>query len=138
MLSKALWLCGSAIFFILGALHLAYTFFTTKFDPRNRSVTDEMKNTSLRLTDKTTVWKAWIGFNASHSAGAIFFGLINTILAAKYFYIVENSFILSLLTIITSFFYLWLAGKYWFTIPFISILIAVCCFVASPVVSFFN
>ncbi|HLG38533.1 MAG TPA: hypothetical protein VI461_02655, partial [Chitinophagaceae bacterium] len=125
MLSKVLWLCGSAIFFILGALHLAYTFFTSKFDPRNRRVVDEMKNTSPRLTNETTLWKAWIGFNASHSAGAIFFGLINSILAVKYFYIVGNSFILPLLTIITSVFYLWLAKKYWFSIPFISILIAV-------------
>jgi hypothetical protein len=138
MLSKILWLSGSAIFLILGTLHLCYTFFTNKFDPRNKNIIEEMKSTSPRLTNETTMWKAWIGFNASHSAGAIFFGLINIILAAGYFYIIENSFLLSLLTILTSGFYLWLGKKYWFSIPFTGILIAFCCFIASPIVSFFQ
>lgn len=137
MLSKILWLSGSAIFFILGTLHLSYTFFTSKLDPRNKSIIEEMKNTSPRLTDETTIWKAWIGFNASHSAGAIFIGLVNSILAARYFYIIENSILLSSLTILTSVFYLWLGKKYWFSFPFTCILIAVCCFIGSPVVGFF-
>jgi hypothetical protein len=138
MLSKILWLSGSAIFFILGALHLYYTFFTTKFDPGNINLIEEMKNTSPRLTNETTMWKTWIGFNASHSAGAIFIGLVNMILAAESFYIIENSFLLSLLTILASLFYLWLAKKYWFSIPFTGILIAACCFIASPVITFFR
>ncbi|MDP4264745.1 MAG: hypothetical protein Q8941_19615 [Bacteroidota bacterium] len=136
MLSKILWLSGSAIFLLLGVWHLYYIFFTNKFDPRNKSVMEEMKNTSPRLTDETTMWKAWMGFNASHSAGAIFLGLVNIILAVEYFYVIENSFFLSLLTILTAFFYLWLGKKYWFSIPFTGIFIAVCCFIASPLVAF--
>ena len=138
MLSKILWLAGSAIFFILGAIHLYYTFFTTKFDPRNRSVTGVMENTSPRLTHETTMWKAWTGFNASHGAGAMFIGLVNILLALKYFYVIEDSFLFSFLTIITSVFYLWLAKRYWFSIPFYSLLVATICFVASPVTSFFR
>jgi hypothetical protein len=137
MLSKILWLSGSAIFFILGTLHLAYTFFTTKFNPRNKNVIEEMKGTSPRLTNETTMWKAWLGFNASHSMGIIFLGLVNIILAGEYFYIIVNSFILSVLTIITSAFYLWLARKYWFSVPFIFILIALCCFIIAPLAAFF-
>lgn len=137
MLSKILWLSGSAIFVILGTLHLCYTFFTTKFNPRNKDAIEEMKNTSPRLTHETTMWKAWIGFNASHSSGAIFIGLVNIILAAEYFYVLEKSFLLSFLTILTSVFYLWLAKKYWFSIPYTGILIAACCFIASPLASFF-
>lgn len=138
MLSKVLWLTGSAIFFILGAIHLYYTFFTTKFDPRNRNVISEMDNTSMRLTDETTMWKAWKGFNASHSAGALFIGLLNILLAVKYFFVIEDSFLFSFLTIATSVFYLWLAKKYWFSIPFFGLLIATACFVASPIFSFFR
>jgi hypothetical protein len=138
MLSKILWLSGSAIFFILGTWHLCYTFFTSKFDPRNKNLMEEMKNTSPLITYETTMWKTWIGFNASHSTGAIFFGLVNSLLAAEYFYILEKSFLLSLLTILTSGFYLWLAKKYWFSIPFTGILIAFGCYLASPLVSFFH
>ena len=138
MLSKILWLTGSAIFFILGAIHLYYTFFTTKFDPRKKELIGEMENTSIRLTNETSMWKAWKGFNASHSAGALFIGLANVLLAVKYFYIIEDSFFFSFLTIVASVFYLYLAKKYWFSIPFYGPLIATLCFIISPVISFFQ
>lgn len=137
MLSKILWISGASIFLVLGTIHLCYTFFTTKFDPRNKNLIDEMKDTSPRLTNETTMWKTWIGFNASHSSGAIFIGLINIILAIENFSILENSFLLSFCTIVTSVFYLWLAKKYWFSIPFTGILIATACFIVSPLLSFF-
>ena len=101
MVAKILWLAGSSIFLILGTLHLYYTFFTHKFNARNKSVTDGMKNTSPVLTKETTMWNAWIGFNASHSAGAIFFGIINLVLAAQYFPILQNSATIVLLNIVT-------------------------------------
>ena len=44
-----------------------------------------MKFSFPNLTRKTTMWKAWIGFNASHSAGGIFIGISNFYVAAKYF-----------------------------------------------------
>jgi hypothetical protein len=138
MLSKILWLSGSSVFFLLGSLHLYYTFFTHKLDPRDESTVDKMKNTSLRLTRETTAWKAWTGFNASHSAGGIFIGFINGILAIQNFSILENSFLLSFCTIVTSIFYLWLAKKYWFSTPFFGLLVATSCFIISPVVSFFS
>jgi hypothetical protein len=56
---------------VLGCAHLLYTFYTNKFDARDEPVTSSMKNTSPVLTKETTMWKAWIGFNASHSLGAM-------------------------------------------------------------------
>jgi len=137
MISKILWISGASISLVLGVIHLCYTFFTTKFDPRNKDLIDEMKNTSPRLTNQTTMWKAWIGFNASHSSGAIFIGLINIILPIENFSVLENSFFLSVSTIAASVFYLWLARKYWFSVPFGGILLATGCFILSPVLSFF-
>ena len=90
-----------------------------------------MKNTSPLLTKETSMWKAWIGFNASHSAGAIYFGLINMLLAAQYFPILQNSLLIILLTIVTVLFYCWLGKKYWFSIPFTGLLLATGCFVAA-------
>jgi hypothetical protein len=40
-----------------------------------------MSQTHLVLTRQTTMWRAWIGFNASHSMGAVFFGLVYGYLA---------------------------------------------------------
>jgi hypothetical protein len=133
MLPKILWLSGSVIFFVLGAIHLYYTFFTGKFRTRNKNAETEMKNTSPVLTKDTTVWKAWIGFNASHSAGVIFTGLVNGIIAVQYFSLLQKSIPLLLLNIITVLFYLWLAKKYWFKVPFIGILITACCFIGAAI-----
>jgi hypothetical protein len=137
MLVKLLWMAGAAIFLILGTIHLLYTFFTGKFDARNKEVMTGMKNSSPVLTKETTMWKAWVGFNASHSAGAIFFGLINILLAFQYFPLIHDSVSLHLLNIITSVFYLWLGKKYWFKIPFTGILISTGCFIAAAIFNFF-
>ena len=138
MLTKILWLAGSAIFLILGSLHLYYTFFTNKFNTKNKNAEIEMKNTHPLLTKDTTMWKAWIGFNASHSTGAIFIGIINILLAVQYFPILQNSMSIIVLNIVTALFYCWLGKKYWFRIPFTGILIAAGCFITATVIFCFG
>lgn len=134
MAAKILWLAGAAIFLFLGILHLYYTFFTNKFHARNKGLVPEMKNTSPVLTGETTMWKAWIGFNASHSTGAIFLGFINIILAIQYFPILRTSAPVVILNIITAFFYCWLGKRYWFRIPFTGLLLAAACFVGASII----
>jgi len=112
-------------------MHLIYTFFTNKFLARDGETTQKMKETSPILTKETTVWNAWIGFNASHSAGAIFIGLINILLVTQHFEVYQNSFNILLLDICAAIFYLFLAKRYWFKIPLIGILIATNCFIIS-------
>jgi len=68
-MEKILIIIGASIFGILGTMHLLYTFFTNKFTARNQHVVEAMQSTSPVLTKETTMWKAWIGFNASHSLG---------------------------------------------------------------------
>lgn len=133
MLAKILWITGAAIFLVLGSIHLYYTFFSHKFNARDRSVVAGMKNTSPVLTPETTMWKAWVGFNASHSAGAIFIGLVNILLAIQNFSWLANSVQFILLNLATTAFYLWLAKKYWFRIPFLAMLIATTCFLIAAV-----
>jgi hypothetical protein len=128
MIEKYLWIAGSSIFLGLGSLHLLYTFFTNKFSSRNKEMVEAMKISYPNLTNKTTMWKAWIGFNASHSTGAMFIGLVNIILAIEDFSILTNSLSLLLLNIIFVLFYLFLGWKYWFNIPFTGVLITSICF----------
>ena len=131
MTPKIFILIASSIFLILGSIHLIYTFFTNKFLARDGEATRKMKTTSPILTKETTVWKAWIGFNASHSLGAIFIGLINILLVTQHFEVYQNSFNILLLDICTGIFYLFLSKRYWFKIPLIGILIATCCFIVA-------
>lgn len=136
MIEKILWLSGSAIFLILGSIHLFYTFFSSKFNARNKSVEEAMKGASPVLTGETTMWKAWTGFNASHSVRVIFIGLINIELAVQHFPFIQHSILIPILNVVTAGFYLWLAKKYWFRVPFTGILIATGCFLVATIFIF--
>lgn len=133
MTSKYLWQLGSIIITLLGLTHLYYTFFTNKFSSKNENMVAEMKSSYPILTKKTTMWKAWIGFNASHSSGAIFIGIINFYLTAKYFSILRSDHLFFVINILTIGYYIWLAKKYWFKIPLIGLSVSLVCFVLSYV-----
>jgi hypothetical protein len=66
---------------VLGALHLIYTFSGPRLLPRDPALQARMNEVNRVITRETTVWRAWIGFNASHSMGAILFGLVYGFLA---------------------------------------------------------
>src|ERR1035438_1445364 len=60
----------------LGAMHLGYTFWGTSLAPRDPALQVSMSRISPVLTKETTMWRCWMGFNASHSMALILFGLI--------------------------------------------------------------
>jgi hypothetical protein len=134
--AKILILAGASIFGLLGSVHLAYTFFTGKFLPRDGALVDAMKATSPVLTRQTSMWDAWIGFNASHSLGAIVFAAVYLLLAAKHMDILLQSKEFVLLGFAAGIAYLCLAHTYWFRIPFIGIAIATSCFATAAVLIF--
>lgn len=92
-----------------------------------------MQVSPLILTEKLTMWKSWIGFNASHSSGVIFFGVINFYLAFHYFEIFRSDPFFFLFTILTMGFYVWVAKKYWFKTVLIFLSIALLCLIASTI-----
>ena len=130
---QILLIIGASIFSILGTIHLLYTFLTNKFEAQDSSVTDAMKGTSPILTNETTVWDAWVGFNASHSLGAMLVGAIYIPLSVSYFEIIQQSVWFSFLPVIVGLSYLVLAKKYWFRVPFLGVLISTICFVGAAV-----
>lgn len=131
MVSQVLFIIGSAIFGLLGFVHLIYTFFTDKFNAYDPDVTAAMKGTSPVLTKETTVWRAWVGFNASHSLGAILVAAIYIPLAFSHIQFIVNNSWFAVLPSIIGFSYLLLAKNYWFKIPFFGILISTICFVSA-------
>ena len=132
-MAQILLIIGASIFGILGTVHLLYTFFTNKFEAHDSSVTEAMKRTSPILTKETSIWKAWVGFNASHSLGAMLVAAVYIPLTTTYFNIIQQSVWFSLLPVIVGLSYLVLAKKYWFRIPFIGVLISTVCFVGAAV-----
>lgn len=135
MTATVLMLLSAGIFLALGTLHLVYTFHGPKFMPRDRSLQARMAEVSPVITAETTMWRCWIGFNASHSLGAMLFGLIYGYLALAHpTLLFGSSFLLVVgLAMLGAFF---LLGKaYWFSIPFAGIALSLACFIGSVVVA---
>ena len=115
---------AAAIVFTLGLLHIVYTFRGPKLLPRDRELRAQMENSPLVLTRETTVWKAWIGFNASHSLGAMLFGVVYGHLALVQPTVLASSPFLLALGALVLLAYGWLARRYWFSVPFRGVVLA--------------
>ena len=87
-LAPSLAAASAGIILLLGLVHLLFTFHGPKLLPRDAALMARMKEVSPILTDETTMWKTWVGFNASHSFGAILFGLVY-----GYFAVAQSAFL---------------------------------------------
>src|SRR6266852_4217855 len=72
---------SASINFTLGVVHLVYTFWGQKLTPRDPALQISMSQIAPVITKETTMWRCWVGFNASHSMGLILFGLVFGFLA---------------------------------------------------------
>jgi hypothetical protein len=131
LIEQILLIVGAVIFGALGTIHLVYTFFSNKFNAFDENVTKAMKSTSPVLTKETTMWDAWVGFNASHSLGAMLLTAFYVPLAINNMEVIRETPWFSILPVVIGLSYLALAKKYWFKIPFIGILISTVCFIGA-------
>ena len=91
MLPQILISASAAIGLLAGALHLHGTFFGPDLRPRDPELEARMKKVSLNVSSQTTMWKAWIGFNAILSLGLMLFGLLYGYLATFRFAVLQQS-----------------------------------------------
>ena len=115
---------AGAIVFTLGLLHIVMTFRGPRLLPRDRELRAQMESSPLVLTRETTVWKAWIGFNASHSLGAMLFGVVYGHLALVQPIALASSPFLLAVGAVVLLAYGWLARRYWFSVPFRGVVLA--------------
>ena len=124
MLASFAMLLSAAIIGTLGTLHLFYTFVGPNLHPRDPRLIRRMQQTAIVLTGDTSVWRAWIGFNASHSFCAMLFALVYGYLAiAQPTLLFGAPFLLAVALLLLGAL-LWLAWQYWFRIPLIGIALA--------------
>jgi hypothetical protein len=122
---------SAALVFVFGAIHLAYTFQGRKLKPRDPALQAAMETVHPYITRETTMWRAWIGFNATHSMSLILFGLVYGYLALAHGGMLFNSVFLLAVGLATLVAFLVLAKLYFFRIPLIGIATALVCYVAS-------
>lgn len=126
---------SAAIVLALGSLHLLYTFRGNKLDPREAGTRQAMEQSTPRITRETTIWRAWVGFNATHSLGILFFGLIYGYLALAAPALLFGSLFLQALGLIMLASYVVLAWRYFFSVPFRGIVFAALPYIAGVAVA---
>lgn len=131
MIARALMVVSAGIILALGVLHLVYTFWGPKLTPRDPGLQVSMSQVSPVITKETTMWRAWVGFNASHSMGLILFGLIYCFLAITNSPLLFRSPFLLIVGLAMLGGLLALCKVYWFSVPFIGVGISLVCYVAS-------
>lgn len=123
-LPQALVLAGCALLLLFGLAHLLFTFSGDRLRPREPALESHMRNGHMQLTRQTTVWRAWIGFNASHSLGIILFSTLYGYLALRHADLLFHSRFLGLAGAAVLGSYLVLAWKYWFSTPLLGVTVA--------------
>jgi hypothetical protein len=133
--ARILMVLSASIVFTLGVSHFVYTFRGLYLTPRDPALKISMSQISPVITNETTMWRCWVGFNASHSMGLILFGLVFGYLALAHGQVLfQSKFLLGVgLAMLCG--VAVLCKVYFFSSPLTSISIALACYVASIVVS---
>jgi hypothetical protein len=135
MKSSAFIAASAAVILLLGLVHVLYTFRGPKLHPRDPELTARMMAVSPVISGETTMWRLWVGFNASHSFCLIFFGVLYGYLAIRHSAFLFQSWFLLALGFALLLSYAALAKFYWFTAPFRGIVLAAVLYLLGIVVS---
>jgi hypothetical protein len=133
--TRILMVLSASIIFTLGVLHLVYTFWGPQLTPRDPALQISMSQISPVITKETTMWRCWVGFNASHSMGLILFGLVFGFLALAHGQLLFQSPFLLAVGLAMLGGLVVLSKVYWFSAPFTGTSIALACYVASIALS---
>lgn len=124
-MADVLFVLGGSVFAAMGLLHAVYTFTDARHPrrlvPDDPAVTEAMRASGVRMArGGTTMWRAWVGFNLSHSLGAVVYGACCIFLgvASRSPALPRTALVLP---VAVGVLYLWLALRYWFRAPAIGI-----------------
>lgn len=135
MAARVLMVVSAGIVFTLGVVHFAYTFWGTKLTPRDHGLQVSMSQISPVITKETTMWRCWVGFNATHSMGLILFGLVFGFLALAHPEVLFRSPFLLMVGLAVLVGLVVLCRIYFFSAPFSGICVSLACYVASIALS---
>jgi hypothetical protein len=135
MKSSAFIAASAAVILLLGLTHLLYTFRGPNLHPRDPDLTARMMAVSPVITRETTMWRAWVGFNATHSFGLILFGALYGYLAIRHSVFLFHSWFLLALGFALLLGYAVIAKLYFFTAPLRGVVLAAVLYLLGIVVN---
>ena len=133
--ARILMVLSASIIFTLGVSHLVYTFRGPLLTPRDPALQIRMSQIAPVITNETTMWRCWVGFNASHSMGMILFGLVFGFLALAHAQVLFQSPFLLFVGLAMLGGLVVLCKVYFFSAPLIDVSISLACYIASIALS---
>lgn len=122
---------SATIIGLLGLVHIILTFHGPKLLPRDAAVKQAMNAVAPVITTQTNYWRMWIGFNASHSMGAMLFGLIYAYLAVAHGELLFHSVFLQCAGFAMLAGFALLAKLYWFITPLVGASVSLLLYIGS-------
>jgi hypothetical protein len=134
-LSRYLFLAGALPFLFLGSIHARETPLSKDsrkgLTPSEPALIESMEKSAVLLTRRTDMWLAWIGFNLSHSLGAVAFGLFVVVVGrSAESFASQAAFCVPLATLVAAT-YVAIGLRYWFRDPNLGLSIALACFIGA-------
>ena len=128
-LSRYLFLASGVVFVLLATTHLVLT--PQRPDerkglaPAEPAFAESMARTRVRLSEKMDMWRAWVGFNLSHSLGVGLLGATILLLGRTPASFAYNAALLLPFSIVVSLAYVAIGALYWYRGPVIGVGVAV-------------
>ena len=116
-MESTLLILGCSVFVILGIGHAALMLFTSKFEPRDPGLLAQLKSSKAGLSKTGNLWNGIIGFHLSHSLGLVIYGGFYSTLAIENPSYLQSSMILNLGLVLVPVIYIYLAHRFWFSVP---------------------
>src|SRR3954447_752512 len=120
-ISRWLFLLGAVPYVVLGLAHAFATPLTLEqrkgLSPRDAAYAAGMADQTLLITRRTNLWLTWIGFNMSHSLGAVLLGAVVLLVGRNAASFAFNAAVFVPLAAVVSATYLVLGVRYWFRTP---------------------
>jgi hypothetical protein len=94
-----------------------------------------MKGARLAFNRRADVWRAWLGFNLSHSLGLFLFGAGVLVLVRRRFELFAGSLDVQVATVLVAAAYFVLALRFWFWGPAFASAVGLLCLLASALLA---
>ncbi len=134
-LSRYLFLAGALPFVVLGLAHALATPLAAGdrkgLSPSDPALAEAMTRGRVLLTGRTDLWRCWVGFNLSHSLGAVAFGAFVAAAGRSADSFAAQAAVCGPLAVLVSGAFLAIGLRYWFRTPIAGCAIACACFVLS-------
>jgi len=118
-----------------GAITLRDLSHPRAFVPRDPAVREAMQQSSLRFHPDFNLWRAWVGFNLTHSLGLIVFAGVSLYVGLFQPGLFAASLPVQAVAVLVAAAYFLVSRKFFFSAPTIGSGIGLACFLAAAVLA---